>query len=221
MKKRIIFIISIVLFIIIAISISLYDNIPLDNSIYNTIKNIINPTNTHIFKIITFTASTLGIIIICLLSFIINKKSGILLTFNTIIITVINLISKLIFRRDRPTINQLVFEDTYSFPSGHTITATVVYGFIIYLIYKSNLSKKEKAIYISILMLLILLIGFSRIYLGVHYFTDVIGAIALGISYLIIAIYIIEKKKISLFKWKEAKIFASFQMFLYYNFPII
>lgn len=200
MKKRIIFIISIVLFIIIAISISLYDNIPLDNSIYNTIKNIINPTNTHIFKIITFTASTLGIIIICLLSFIINKKSGILLTFNTIIITVINLISKLIFRRDRPTINQLVFEDSYSFPSGHTITATVVYGFIIYLIYKSNLSKKEKVIYISILILLILLIGLSRIYLGVHYFTDVIGAIALGISYLIIAIYIIEKKKISLFK---------------------
>lgn len=199
MKKRIIFIISIVLFIIIAISISLYDNIPLDNSIYNTIKNIITPTNTHIFKIITFTASTLGIIIICLLSFIINKKSGILLTFNTIIITVINLISKLIFRRDRPTINQLVFEDSYSFPSGHTITATVVYGFIIYLIYKSNLSKKEKIIYISILILLILLIGVSRIYLGVHYFTDVIGAIALGISYLIIAIYIIEKKKISLF----------------------
>ena len=200
MKKRIIFIISIILFIIIAISISLYDNIPLDSNIYNTIKNIITPTNTHIFKIITFTASTLGIIIICLLSFIINKKSGILLTFNTIIITVINLISKLIFRRDRPTINQLVFEDTYSFPSGHTITATVVYGFIIYLIYKSNLSKKEKIIYISILILLILLIGVSRIYLGVHYFTDVIGAIALGISYLIIAIYIIEKKKISLFK---------------------
>lgn len=200
MKKRIIFIISIVLFIIIAISISLYDNIPLDSNIYNTIKNIINPTNTHIFKIITFTASTLGIIIICLLSFIINKKSGILLTFNTIIITVINLISKLIFRRDRPTINQLVFEDSYSFPSGHTITATVVYGFIIYLIYKSNLSKKEKIIYISILILLILLIGLSRIYLGVHYFTDVIGAMALGISYLIIAIYIIEKKKVSLFK---------------------
>ena len=200
MKKRIIFIISIILFIIIAISISLYDNIPLDSNIYNTIKNIINPTNTHIFKIITFTASTLGIIIICLLSFIINKKSGILLTFNTIIITVINLISKLIFRRDRPTINQLVFEDSYSFPSGHTITATVVYGFIIYLIYKSNLSKKEKSIYISILILLILLIGLSRIYLGVHYFTDVIGAIALGISYLIIAIYIIEKKKVSLFK---------------------
>ena len=200
MKKRIIFIISIILFIIIAISISLYDNIPLDSNIYNTIKNIINPTNTHIFKIITFTASTLGIIIICLLSFIINKKSGILLTFNTIIITAINLISKLIFRRDRPTINQLVFEDTYSFPSGHTITATVVYGFIIYLIYKSNLSKKEKSIYISILILLILLIGLSRIYLGVHYFTDVIGAIALGISYLIIAIYIIEKKKVSLFK---------------------
>ena len=200
MKKRIIFIISIILFIIIAISISLYDNIPLDSNIYNTIKNIINPTNTHIFKIITFTASTLGIIIICLLSFIINKKSGILLTFNTIIITVINLISKLIFRRDRPIINQLVFEDTYSFPSGHTITATVVYGFIIYLIYKSNLSKKEKSIYISILILLILLIGLSRIYLGVHYFTDVIGAIALGISYLIIAIYIIEKKKVSLFK---------------------
>lgn len=221
MKKRIIFIISIILFIIIAISISLYDNIPLDSSIYNTIKNIITPTNTRIFKIITFTASTLGIIIICLISFIVNKKSGILLTFNTIIITVINLISKLIFRRDRPTINQLVFEDSYSFPSGHTITATVVYGFIIYLIYKSNLSKKEKSIYISILILLILLIGLSRIYLGVHYFTDVIGAIALGISYLIIAIYIIEKKKISLFKWKEANIFASFQMFLYYNFPII
>ena len=208
MKKRIIFIISIILFIIIAISISLYDNIPLDSNIYNTIKNIINPTNTHIFKIITFTASTLGIIIICLLSFIINKKSGILLTFNTIIITAINLISKLIFRRDRPIINQLVFEDTYSFPSGHTITATVVYGFIIYLIYKSNLSKKEKSIYISILILLILLIGLSRIYLGVHYFTDVIGAMALGISYLIIAIYIIEKKKVSLFKWKEANTFC-------------
>jgi len=69
------------------------------------------------------------------------------------------------------------------------------YGLLIYLIYKSNYSKKTKIILITILIFLILTIGFSRVYLGVHYITDVMAGYSLSIIYLMVYIKIIKLSK--------------------------
>ena len=113
-------------------------------------------------------------------------------------VTIINNLLKVIIARDRPNINRLVTETGYSFPSGHSITSMVFYGYLIYLIYKYIDTKKIKILLIIILSLLIVTIGFTRIYLGVHYTSDVIGGFLLGVAYLIIFIGVsnkyIEKK---------------------------
>ena len=79
---------------------------------------------------------------------------------------------------------QIVQESGYSFPSGHSMVATGFYGFLIYLIYKEVKNKKIKYPLIVFLSILILLIGISRIYLGAHYATDVIGGWIIGAVYL-------------------------------------
>lgn len=159
--------------------------------LYNYIKdNIINDRLTSVVKVITNLSSVIFIIVIAiiLIIFIRNKKIKLLLASNLIGITIINNLLKVIIARDRPNINRLVSESGYSFPSGHSITSMVFYGYLIYLIYRYVDNKKIKISLITFLSLLIPMIGFSRIYLGVHYTSDVIGGFLLGIAYLIIFI---------------------------------
>mgnify|MGYP002439782746 CR=1 FL=1 len=68
-----------------------------------------------------------------------------------------------------------------------------LYGFLIYLIAKSKFNTYTKVIYIFLLSTIILLVGISRIYLGVHYTSDVLGGFLLSISYLVIYISSIKK----------------------------
>lgn len=152
--------------------------------------NIINDRLTSIIKVITNLSSVIFIIVtaIVLILFIRNKKIKLLLASNLIGITIINNLLKVIIARDRPNINRLVSESGYSFPSGHSITSMVFYGYLIYLIYRYVDNKKIKISLIVFLSLLIPMIGFSRIYLGVHYTSDVIGGFLLGIVYLVIFI---------------------------------
>lgn len=82
---------------------------------------------------------------------------------------------KELFERDRPNLIQEYDGTGYSFPSGHSTGPMVFYGFIIYLIIRSRFPLVAKWIVGIVLGLLIFLIGFSRIYLGVHYASDVIG----------------------------------------------
>lgn len=80
------------------------------------------------------------------------------------------------------------------------------YGFLIYLIYKNMKNKKMRDLAIILLSILIFLIGISRIYLGVHYATDIIGAYVIGIIYLLIFIKYAYNKKSK--KQKEFKKYA-------------
>ena len=114
------------------------------------------------------------------------------MSINLVIITILQYILKYTFLRTRPVDINLIEETGYSFPSGHSLTAMAFYGFIIYLINTSKLTKINKVIYTIILSILILISGFSRIYLGVHFFTDVIGAFSFSLAYLIIYISIIK-----------------------------
>ena len=149
---------------------------------------------TSIVKFITFLGSAIVVMLTTIFALIIlkNKKIGLFMALNLIIITIFQYILKPIFGRARPVDINLIKETNYSFPSGHSLTAMAFYGFIIYLIYKSNL--KYKKIYIILLSILILLIGLSRVYLGVHFITDVLGGFTFSLFYLIIFINIVKDK---------------------------
>ncbi len=125
--------------------------------------------------------------------FIKNKKIGVSIISNLAIITVLNQLLKRIVQRPRPTEFRIVEESGYSFPSGHSMVSMAFYGYLIYLIYKYVKNKYLKWIFIILLSILICSIGISRIYLGVHYTSDVLGGFFISISYLIIYISAVNK----------------------------
>ena len=122
-----------------------------------------------------------------------NKKIGLSIISNIVIITVLNQLLKRILQRPRPTEFRIVEETGYSFPSGHSMVSMAFYGYLIYLIYRYIKNKYVKWTLITILSILICLIGISRIYLGVHYTSDVLGGFLLSISYLVVYISSIKK----------------------------
>ena len=122
-----------------------------------------------------------------------NKKIGLSIISNIVIITILNQLLKRILQTPRPTEFRIVEEKGYSFPSGHSMVSMAFYGYLIYLIYRYIKNKYVKWTLITILSILICLIGISRIYLGVHYTSDVLGGFLLSISYLVIYISSIKK----------------------------
>ena len=122
-----------------------------------------------------------------------DKKIGISIITNLGIVTILNQIIKFIMQRPRPTEFRIIEETGYSFPSGHSMVSLAFYGYLIYLIYKSINNKHLKRTLIIILSVLICIIGVSRIYLGVHYTSDVLGGFLISFAYLIIYIELVNK----------------------------
>ena len=156
---------------------------------------LISDFATPIAKFITNFGSaifliTLTVILVILIK---NKKIGLSIFSNLIIITVLNQLLKRILQRPRPTEFRIIEETGYSFPSGHSMVSMAFYGYLIYLIYKYVKNKYVKWISIVLLSILICSIGVSRIYLGVHYTSDVLGGFLVSISYLILFISTVNK----------------------------
>lgn len=199
MKKfRIIIVcLCLLLFSVILFSVCKYGVLDIDNNVYNFIsKNIMNDTLSSILKCVTHLGGVAFIVLLGVLCFMFCKKNRWFITFDLVGCTVINQTIKHIVRRPRPNVLRLVEESGYSFPSGHSMISVAFYGLVIYLVYKNVNNKYLKWTLITLLSLLILTIGFSRIYVGVHYFTDVVGGFFLALAYLIVYIYIYNEKVI-------------------------
>lgn len=151
----------------------------IENSIYEWLIKLMSPTTTAIMVFTSFLGSAITLITlsIAFIFLIKDKKYSKLIIINLVVSFILNRILKLIIARPRPPRLQLVLESGYSFPSGHSMVSFAFYGFLIYLINKKVKSKKIKYSSIIFLSLLILCIGISRIYLGVHYVTDVLRRI--------------------------------------------
>jgi undecaprenyl-diphosphatase len=100
---------------------------------------------------------------------------------------------KRLFDRDRPLVPLLEQARGLSFPSGHALMSVTFYGLLIYIVFKGFKNKAFKWTLIGLLLLLILTIGFSRIYLRVHYASDVIAGFCVGLLWLVICVWVLNK----------------------------
>ena len=156
---------------------------------------LISDFTTPIAKFITNFGGAIFLITLTITLFILirNKKIGLSIFSNLVIITILNQLLKRILQRPRPTEYRIIEETGYSFPSGHSMISMAFYGYLIYLIYKYAKNKYIKWTSIILLSILICSIGISRIYLGLHYTSDVLGGFFISISYLIIYISVVNK----------------------------
>lgn len=192
MKKKIFLVINFLLIISLIIFEYKYQSrlTNFDLKISEFVWSFRNPILTDVMKFFSFLSSTKFIIIVLIIYIII--KRDIYFPLNMSLITILNQILKRIIKRQRPS-NYLVKEKNYSFPSGHSMASCAFYGYIIYKIYNSNYNKYFKIFSIIMCILIILLVGLSRIYLGVHYFSDVICGYLISIEHLIVFISVTKK----------------------------
>ena len=156
---------------------------------YNIVsKYLISDFTIPLVKGITKLGGPVFLISISTIIFIViqDKEIGLCIWANLGIATILNQMLKHIFQRPRPTEYMIINEAGYSFPSGHSMVSMAFYGYLIYLIHKNVKNKYLKWGLIVLLSILIILIGLSRIYLGVHYTSDVLAGFLVAISYLII-----------------------------------
>ena len=110
------------------------------------------------------------------------------IVFVLVLSSISNLILKRFVDRARPGIEHMVSVETLSYPSGHAMSAIAFYGFLIYLFYRFKMNMVLKSVIILILVLLIFSIGFSRIYLGVHFPSDIAGGYIAGFIWVVFCV---------------------------------
>lgn len=107
-------------------------------------------------------------------------------------------LGKNIFEIDRPHLYAYYHENYFSFPSGHATISVAFYGLLFYFLIRNSTSFKKWVVLITMAFVFWMLIGISRLYLCVHYFSDVIAGYILGFLWLLLGISIIELKRYNL-----------------------
>jgi undecaprenyl-diphosphatase len=156
-----------------------------DAPLMRAIHRLSTPWLDAIMKGITFTASSAAVVLAAGIALWLWHGQRKRLEALAVIVTLtgsvaINTILKLVFARPRPDIfPPLTVEHSYSFPSGHTSTAIALYGLIAVLLWRAH--HRGWALLSG---LWVLLVALSRVYLGVHYPSDVLGSLALGVLWI-------------------------------------
>lgn len=154
----------------------------IDTWIIENVQELKNPFNTTVMEFFSFIGNTVSVIVISLIMMGIlytifgQRKELIMFIIVLAGSTALNLLLKSLFQRERPTLYTMVAEEGFSFPSGHTMAALSLYGILTFLLWRHIPKKSGRVILISISVLFIFAIGFSRIYLGAHYPSDILGA---------------------------------------------
>lgn len=168
-----------------------------DSAIYHVLSSMITPQTTQAFIFLTNLCSPaflIGISILLLAFFLFRHKlyPALAIPINLLISSVINTFAKSVFDRPRPDINQLVDVGGFSFPSGHSFVAISFYGFLIYLVARYCRGRYKYPLML-LLFLVIPCVGISRVYLGVHYSSDVLAGFSLGGAWLAFYIFLAER----------------------------
>lgn len=161
-----------------------------DERVFNAIIKSKNVPLTEFLRVITHLASTVGIITLTLVTGILFYRRKSLSDFKYVVLNVgtgviLMEVIKNIIKRVRPAWKWIV-QGGFSYPSGHTISAFMLYGTLMLLIYKKVHGRLRKPLLI-LSGLMIILTGLSRVYFGAHYLTDVLASLLLGTVVLIIS----------------------------------
>ena len=152
---------------------------------------------TSAAKAMTYLGNWQSVTVLCIILLIIKPtriRYGIPVSAGAISVTVINKIIKNLVQRERPDqIYHLIKQGGYSFPSGHSITSMFVFGMLIYLVRVNVQNRKAANVLTVIIAVPMVCIGLSRIYLGVHYPSDVLAGWALGIAVMMVVIEIADR----------------------------
>lgn len=190
-RKRIMITVFSLLFILIMCLVILDKLNFFDEAIYQFIISKRSTFLDHYFIFITKFGNypfILFLIVILMLSF--HNRYSWFIGFGSLGCISMNTIVKNIIKRSRPDTLRLIKQGGYSFPSGHAMISISLYGFLLYLVLTKIKNNYLKYILVVLLCILILSIGISRIYLGVHFASDVIAGYILSLIYVIILIEI-------------------------------
>jgi membrane-associated phospholipid phosphatase len=171
----------------------------LDNHVFNYLQAHVSERNNEIMEVFTF-LGTHQFLIPANLSLIayflfIKKHKWYSIKIPAIALSSLGLMFLLkgLFNRERPTVPLLFHAKGLSFPSGHALMSVTFYGLLIYMIFKNVQNKPLKWTLIGLLILLIMIIGMSRVYLRVHYATDVIAGYCIGFLWLVFTVWFLNK----------------------------
>lgn len=174
-----------------------------DNTIYDYLRRMISEDMTDFMVFITSFGSGVTLFLISIVGLCVfwrNQRYSFyskMAALNLVIVYILNELFKMIFHRERPDILRLVEVGGFSFPSGHTMVSMSFYGFIAYLLYIHSKSRWKYFI-ILLFSVLISMIGISRIYLGVHYASDVLAGFTAGLAWLAIFVVLVDRIKLNI-----------------------
>src|SRR5215212_549631 len=193
------FVVALAAFVYITRRIFVLNKTKLDDRVFAWLKEHVNERNNDIMQFFTFLGTHLFLIpanLLLIAYFLFIKKHK----WYSIKVPALALSSlglmfllKNAFNRERPAIPLLKEAAGLSFPSGHALMSMTFYGLIVYIIFKTVKHKGTRWTLITMLILLILIIGLSRVYLRVHYASDVIAGYCIGFLWLVFAIWLLNK----------------------------
>lgn len=152
-----------------------------DSTIISFVQGWESSPLTAVMKFFSFIGSAPVVIVLAVLImlflFLVLKHRLELILFVTVVLgaDILNRILKNLFHRARPTIHPIVTEKGFSFPSGHSMEAFAFYGVLAFLLWRHIPTRTGRGLLLLFSGIMILAIGISRIYLGVHYPSDVVG----------------------------------------------
>jgi undecaprenyl-diphosphatase len=170
-----------VLFVLISILVQFGGATEFDSSVISIVQGWENPGLTLVMEWFSWLGSTLVVIVIAaliliFLAFVLGHRKELLLYLAVMGgAPLLNIILKSLFQRERPDIHRLAEEGGFSFPSGHSMAAFALYGILTYLLWRHVRSRTGRTILVAIGSLIVISIGISRVYLGVHYPSDILG----------------------------------------------
>ena len=193
------FAVSLFTFIFIAFRVFYFDKTGADEKAFAFARSIVNDSTTRLMEIVTFFGSHYFLIPANLLVsfyFLLTKKSRYSIKVSAIALSsvLIMLGLKLLFNRHRPLIPLLEPARGLSFPSGHAFMSVCFYGLLMIIIWREERPHPVlKWVLLILVIALLLFIGFSRIYLRVHYFTDVVAGFCIGSFWLLLSSFLIDR----------------------------
>jgi membrane-associated phospholipid phosphatase len=195
----VLFAVALTAFVYITRRVFVLNKTKLDNAVFNYLKTHVSERNNDIMEVFTF-LGTHQFLIPANLSLIayflfIKKHKWHSIKIPAIALSSLGLMFLLkgLFERERPTVPLLFEAKGLSFPSGHALMSVTFYGLLIYMIFKTVKNPALKWTLISLLILLIIIIGSSRVYLRVHYATDVIAGYCIGFLWLVFTVWLLNK----------------------------